>query len=88
MSLSKNSREIVVCDKPWGTIGKSREQRRASIYKGKEEVGRGYFLQKFIGGNESLKWWWLLIGCRGRQLTVDSKRPSSVFLLDYASYDE
>jgi len=31
-------------------IGKPREQRIVFFYRGKEEVGRGCFEQKFIGG--------------------------------------
>lgn len=46
-SLFRNSRGTAIWDEQ--TIGKSREQRwRASFYKKREEVGRGYFEQNFI----------------------------------------
>lgn len=46
--------------------GPSQESKgQQHFYRGQEKVGNGCSEQKFIGGSdESLKWWWLLIGCR------------------------
>lgn len=42
--------------KLWKTIGKSREQRQSMpFYRGKEEVGKNCFEQKFVGSKWEFK---------------------------------